>query len=96
LEGNKIDFEFIFNYEIIFGLVGFLFVIISLLQKSIKKLYFFNIIATVFLTIYSYMIQSWIFFFLEIVVLAVVTWDYFKTKEIKLRHRVVHLRRKRK
>jgi hypothetical protein len=82
--------------EVLFGLAGFAFVIISFLQKSMKRLYFFNMIATFLLTIYSYMINSWIFFALEIVVLIVVSWDYFKTKEIKPRQRVVHLRRKRK
>jgi len=61
-----------------------------------KKLYFFNIIATISLAIYSYLIQNWIFFSLEAVVLIVVTWDYFRTKEIKLRHHVIHARRKRK
>jgi len=83
-------------FEIIFGLVGFLFVIISFMQKSMKKLYFFNMIATLSLALYSYLIQNWIFFSLEVVVLIVVTWDYFKTKEIKLRHHVIHVRRKRK
>jgi hypothetical protein len=53
-------------------------------------------IATISLAVYSYLIQNWIFFSLEVVVLAVVTWDYFKTKEIKLRHHVIHARRKRK
>ena len=83
-------------FEIVFGLVGFLFVIISFMQKSMKKLYFFNIVATISLALYSYLIQNWIFFSLEVVVLVVVTWDYFKTRKIKLRHHVVHVRRKRK
>ena len=90
----NITFEF--TFEIIFGLVGFFFVIVSFLQRSIKKLYFFNMIATVSLAVYSYVIQNWIFFSLEVVVLAVVTWDYFKTREIKTRHHTIHVRRKRK
>jgi hypothetical protein len=82
--------------EILLGLIGFLFVIISFLQKSMKKLYFFNIIATFFLGLYAYLIKNWIFFPLEIVVLIVVTWDYLKTKEIKPRHHTIHVRKKRK
>jgi len=84
------------EFEVVLGLIGFLFVIISFMQKSIKKLYFFNAIATFFLCLYAYLIKNWIFFPLEIVVLVVVTWDYFKTKEIKPRHHTIHVRKKRK
>lgn len=82
--------------EMVLGLIGFAFVIISFLQKSMKKLYFFNIIATFFLGMYAYLINNWIFLPLEITVLVVVTWDYFKAKEIKPRHHIIHVRKKRK
>ncbi len=68
------------TYEIVVGIVGAGFVILSFLQKSIKLTYGLNSVGCIFLLAYSYILSNWVFVGLNGMIFLITAYDFMHWK----------------